>query len=285
MFSTTIRSKLREELPLSTRVHELAKELGLKSQELLERIQNWGLDVKVSALASLDPSTVARIRELMGQPSTGKDAQKARATPSSTTPSAPTVRSTPRPVASVPLSSAPAASPSAATHGSSSTARPPGPASADGPGPGCGGRFHYRATQTGCSRRPSCRGQAIRPHRDNHPCCRPDPLPRFPLQQRRQAPATDQGSAQETTPSASSARSIPLSSPPLSRSGGGFPHRVRGVDPSRRIRLTAEPGFAPAAEARPSLLRPSRAPPEHRAHHRRLRAVRKAARGLRVSNP
>jgi hypothetical protein len=45
-------------LPLSTRVHELAKELGLKSQELLDRIQKWGLDVKVSALASLDPSTV-----------------------------------------------------------------------------------------------------------------------------------------------------------------------------------------------------------------------------------
>ena len=61
---TAIRSWLREELPLSTRVHELAKELGLKSQELLERIQKWGLDVKVSALASLDPSTVERIREL-----------------------------------------------------------------------------------------------------------------------------------------------------------------------------------------------------------------------------
>ena len=63
---------------MSTRVHELAKELGLKSQELLERIQNWGLEVKVSALASLDPSTVERIRELMRQPSTGKDAQNAR---------------------------------------------------------------------------------------------------------------------------------------------------------------------------------------------------------------
>ena len=36
---------------MSTRVHELAKELGLKSQELLDRIQKWGLDVKVSALS------------------------------------------------------------------------------------------------------------------------------------------------------------------------------------------------------------------------------------------
>ena len=86
VFSTTIRNKLREELPLSTRVHELAKELGLKSQELLERIQNWGLEVKVSALASLDPSTVERIRELMGQPSTGKDVQNARPRPPRPTP-------------------------------------------------------------------------------------------------------------------------------------------------------------------------------------------------------
>ena len=31
------RNLIREELPLSTRVHELAKELGLKSAELLER--------------------------------------------------------------------------------------------------------------------------------------------------------------------------------------------------------------------------------------------------------
>ncbi len=52
---------------MSTRVHELAKELGLKSPDLLDRIQKWGLDVKVSALASLDPATVDRIkRELMG---------------------------------------------------------------------------------------------------------------------------------------------------------------------------------------------------------------------------
>ena len=67
------RSQIREELPLSTRVHELAKELGLKSQELLERIQKWGLDVKANALASLDPPMVDRIRELMDQPAAGKE--------------------------------------------------------------------------------------------------------------------------------------------------------------------------------------------------------------------
>src|SRR3981081_907349 len=62
------RGPTQEELPLSTRVHELARELGLKSQELLERIQKWGLEVKGSALASLDPSTADRIRQLMKAP-------------------------------------------------------------------------------------------------------------------------------------------------------------------------------------------------------------------------
>jgi translation initiation factor IF-2 len=57
---------------LSTRVHELAKELGLKSAELLERIQGWGLDVKASNFASLDPATVDRIRELSGTPKSGQ---------------------------------------------------------------------------------------------------------------------------------------------------------------------------------------------------------------------
>ncbi len=71
------RSQIREELPLSTRVHELAKELGLKSQELLERIQKWGLDVKANALASLDPEMVDRIRELMDQPAAGTGATTA----------------------------------------------------------------------------------------------------------------------------------------------------------------------------------------------------------------
>src|SRR5947209_11849821 len=65
------RSRVREELPLSMRVHELAKELGLKSHELLDRIQKEGLDVKVSALASLDPAMVERIRSLMKQPGAG----------------------------------------------------------------------------------------------------------------------------------------------------------------------------------------------------------------------
>ena len=68
------RGQIREELPLSTRIHELAKELGLKSQELIERIQKWGLDVKANALASLDPPLVDKIRELMDQPASETEA-------------------------------------------------------------------------------------------------------------------------------------------------------------------------------------------------------------------
>src|SRR3954451_9824824 len=97
------RSPTQEELPLSTRVHELAKELGLKSQELLERIQKWGLDVKVRALARLDPSTAATVRvgalpsldpslvdrviELVKQPATGNEPRSPAASPAHYPPS------------------------------------------------------------------------------------------------------------------------------------------------------------------------------------------------------
>ena len=65
------------------RVHELAKELGLKSHELLDRIQREGLDVKVSALASLDPPMVDRIRSLMTQPGAGRETRGPAAAPPS----------------------------------------------------------------------------------------------------------------------------------------------------------------------------------------------------------
>ena len=57
------------------RVHELAKELGMKSQELLDRIQKEGLDVKLSALASLDPGMVERIRALIEPVVPGREAR------------------------------------------------------------------------------------------------------------------------------------------------------------------------------------------------------------------
>ena len=246
---------------MSTRVHELAKELGLKSQELLERIQNWGLEVKVSALASLDPSTVERIRELMRQPSTGKDAQNARpAAPSSPNPAAPTVRSTPRPVASVPLSSAPAASSSssAAAQGSSSTARPAGPTSVAGRGVGAA------STTTSAQPRPVAAVVPPATARPSVPTAANAPAPSQPAAQvsasGAAASGNGPGSPQETTPGASPARSIPLSSPPLTRSGGGLasrlgggplsahtPHRATGIRPGG-----GGPALTSSAESRPS---------------------------------
>ena len=239
----------------------------------------------MSALASLDPSTVERIRELMRQPSTGKDAQNARpAAPSSPNPAAPTVRSTPRPVASVPLSSAPAASSSssAAAQGSSSTARPAGPTSVAGRGVG--------AASTTTSAQPRPVAAVVPPARPGHPSpprqtpLPPlNPLPRFPLQERR-PPATDQGHRRRQ-PRRKPGPLHPLEFAPSDTIRGRSRIASWRWTPLGGTRLTAQPGFAPAEEARPSLLRPSHDPPEHRAHHRRFRADRKAPRGLRVSNP
>ncbi|MBV8486963.1 MAG: translation initiation factor IF-2 N-terminal domain-containing protein, partial [Planctomycetaceae bacterium] len=112
---------------MSTRVHELAKELGLKSPELLDRIQKWGLDVKVSALASLDPSTVERIRELMKQPTAGKETRGESvaefAVVSAEGQTATAAKLTPRPVATV---AAPSAATSAPSMGGPAVARPTG---------------------------------------------------------------------------------------------------------------------------------------------------------------
>ena len=217
----------------------------------------------MSALASLDPSTVERIRELMRQPSTGKDAQNARpAAPASPNPSAPTVRSTPRPVASVPLSSAPAASSStsssAAAQGSSSTARPAGPASAAGRGVGAA------STTTSAQPRPVAAVVPPATARPSVPTAANTPAPSQPaaqvsasgaagLRQRTRVTAGDD-------PGRKPGPSIPLSSPPLARSGGGLasrlgggplsahtPHRGTGIRPGG-----GGPALTPSAESRPS---------------------------------
>ena len=113
---------------MSTRVHELAKELGLKSPELLDRIQKWGLDVKVSALASLDPSTVERIRELMKQPTAGIESRGEGvgepAAVSAGAQATTAAKPTPRPVATV--AAALSAATSAPTVGGPAVGRPVG---------------------------------------------------------------------------------------------------------------------------------------------------------------
>jgi len=113
---------------LSTRVHELAKELGLKSPELLDRIQKWGLDVKkVSALASLDPATVDRIRQLMNGGSAPQASKPSAPPKASPTP-------TPRPIPSE-------TTPISATAPATTAPRPgPGPLAPDSPGVSVAGR-------------------------------------------------------------------------------------------------------------------------------------------------
>jgi translation initiation factor IF-2 len=123
---------------LSTRVHELAKELGVKSQDLLDRIQVWGFEVKSSIFAGLDPSTVEQIRARHHGESAGGTAAAPVAKPSSrpaspATPETPAIRSTapaaPKPEASPappsPAPAAPAASPPPAA--TSPAASPPSP--------------------------------------------------------------------------------------------------------------------------------------------------------------
>ena len=121
---------------MSTRVHELAKELGLKSQDLLDRIQKWGLDVKASALASLDPSMADRIRQLnqgSGEPTESPQAPVSTSRPATTSaPSPPQPVPAPRPTPS----ETPAISPSATAESRQSpgpAALPTAPAHASGP--------------------------------------------------------------------------------------------------------------------------------------------------------
>ena len=239
---TAIRSRLREELPLSTRVHELAKELGLKTQELLERIQKWGLDVKFSALASLDPSTVEQIKERVNQSPSAKEVRGAVASTApaaaSVSPSAPTVKPTARPVAS--------AAPPAAAHPSSSRDAAPGAAAAAAVSSGSTTGKPKSGAVAG-----SVAGQA--PVSSSRPVAQMVSPPRTVVPPAR--PATAGMSSATEVPSATAGdgpdletappRSVPLSSPPLARAGGGLaglragggplsahtPHRGTGLRP------------------------------------------------------
>ena len=222
---------------MSTRVHELAKELGLKSQELLERIQKWGLDVKVSALASLDPSTVERIRELVKQPAAGNEARSAAAAAPPRpllTPSAPPVKPTPRPVASV---SSPSPAPRLPRR-RADPAGPPAPAPARARPRAAGASAQPRPvaapvqTQTQLRRRPSRPLLPLPPAAPPAPRRRRDRLGPSPPRRLRCRPARS--------------RLAPLPWPvPAAASPALVP-----ADPSRRTPLTAEPGPDPAAGAR-----------------------------------
>ncbi|MFM7131280.1 MAG: translation initiation factor IF-2 N-terminal domain-containing protein, partial [bacterium] len=51
---------------MSTRVHELAKDLNIKSQVILDFLKTEGLLIKASVLASLEPDQIEKIRHHFG---------------------------------------------------------------------------------------------------------------------------------------------------------------------------------------------------------------------------
>ena len=129
--ANTGRLPIQEESPLSTRVHELAKELGLKSQELLDRIQGWGLDVKPSIFAGLAQDQVDRIKGLMtgtAEPAAAPASQPS-ARPSPTPSETPAISPT-APVAKRPAPTPSAVEPAPTTTPVAAPAASPAPASA-----------------------------------------------------------------------------------------------------------------------------------------------------------
>ena len=51
---------------MSTRVHEMAKELNVRSQEILDFLRNEGEAVKTSPLASLESNQIEMVRKQFG---------------------------------------------------------------------------------------------------------------------------------------------------------------------------------------------------------------------------
>ena len=114
-----------KERELSTRVHEMAKELNVRSQEILDFLRNEGEAVKTSPLASLESNQIEMVRKQFGgnAESAAPEPAKAVSDIKSTEP-APRVISTPpvaKPVTEVstkapevvPITSPPAVKPAA----------------------------------------------------------------------------------------------------------------------------------------------------------------------------
>ncbi|WP_261345609.1 translation initiation factor IF-2 [Paludisphaera soli] len=106
---------------MSTRVHELAKELGLKSQDLLDRIQKWNLDVKANALAVVDPPTVEQIRDLMTRETKGGPAPAAKSAPVEESPRRPAAKAAEAPPTKTPPTPKAAPPPAPAVEASAPT--------------------------------------------------------------------------------------------------------------------------------------------------------------------
>ena len=89
------------------RVHELAKELGLTSKEVLAHLEKIGAAVKSHA-STVDEATAAKVRSDLGNGSAPAEAPKAKSAPPTTAAPAPKAKSAPAPKAAPAAKDAPA---------------------------------------------------------------------------------------------------------------------------------------------------------------------------------
>ncbi|NMD95300.1 translation initiation factor IF-2 [Rhodococcus sp. BL-253-APC-6A1W] len=116
------------------RVHELAKELGVTSKELLARLKEQGEFVK-SASSTVEPPVARRLRESFGSAKEdGATAGKAAPTPGPRPGGGP--RPGPRPAAPAPAAAAPAPETTPAAPAPAETTPAPSPAAGSRPKPG-----------------------------------------------------------------------------------------------------------------------------------------------------
>lgn len=147
------------------RVHEVAKDLGIESKELLAKLKDMGEYVR-TASSTIEPPVVRRLKEMYSKPAEAAPAKKPQAAPKPAVPAAPkpAAASAPSPAPAPAAPSEPAAKPAA---------RPaPAPAPAPkpaGPTPGAPrpGRRH-RNRQAASQPRATSRHQVANPRRGHH---------------------------------------------------------------------------------------------------------------------
>nr|WP_206036833.1 translation initiation factor IF-2 [Rhodococcus sp. BL-253-APC-6A1W] len=127
-------SSVRRAVAGKARVHELAKELGVTSKELLARLKEQGEFVK-SASSTVEPPVARRLRESFGSAKEdGATAGKAAPTPGPRPGGGP--RPGPRPAAPAPAAAAPAPETTPAAPAPAETTPAPSPAAGSRPKPG-----------------------------------------------------------------------------------------------------------------------------------------------------
>ena len=217
------------------RVHELAKELGVTSKEVLARLSDQGEFVK-SASSTVEAPVARRLRESFGGPKPAADKVKAdgngapakKAAAAAKAPAPEKVAAAPAAPPEPPAAPAEPAAPAAAAVGTrtrSAWARPPVPAPAERPPVPSRHRAH-RASATIRSPRRSPSTGRFRGRRH------PDPVPRGPA------------AARVPAPRRAICRPVPAVAPPAVQ----HVPAARGPHPAAAV-LAAAPADAPVAAA------------------------------------